>query len=117
MAEITEYEYRLSQALDRMARWAERNPQQGAAGSDEPAALAAERELNAQLRARVDELSARQTEVIARLEADLSQARAEAAALREAAAAREAGMTELAQGLEAWLAGDESREEMGAEHA
>lgn len=112
MAEITEYEYRLSQALERLSQWADRyEAQQGGAGDE---ALAAERAVNAQLRARVDELSARQSEVIARLESDLAAARAENEALRAASATREAAIDDLAGGLESWL--DEAQQK-GGDHA
>lgn len=109
MAEITEYEYRLSQALDRLSRWAESQPTAptgetgGETGGGQGDELAAEREINNQLRARIDELGARQNDVIAKLEADLTTARAELAAAKDAAAHREAEIAELATGLEAWL--------------
>lgn len=117
MAEITEYEYRLSQALERLSKWADRYEAQGGAqggAGDSDAALEAERAANVQLRARVDELSARQSEVIARLEADLAAVRAECDALRAAATARDAAIDELAGGLESWL--DEAQDK-GGDHA
>ncbi len=80
MTETTEYEYRLAQALDRIANHAERERRRREAAGDPEAlatlqqALEAERAANQQLNDRVAALHARQQDIIARLENRLSQA-------------------------------------------
>ena len=74
MSDIAELERRVSEALDRIAGAVARMPAGG--GEDLAAALAAEREANAQLEARVAAIKERQETKVAGLEAEVRTLRA-----------------------------------------
>ncbi len=77
MTETTEYEYRLSQALDRIAAHAEAAQRRAgadpAAVADLTAALDSQRQANQRLQTRIAALRDRQSAVMARLEARMAQ--------------------------------------------
>jgi chromosome segregation ATPase len=74
MSDIAELEARVSRALDRISEAVARMPAGG--GEDLAAALAAEREANAQLEARVAAIKERQETKVAGLEAEVRELRA-----------------------------------------
>ena len=74
MSDIAELESRVSRALDRISAAVARMPAGG--GEDLAAALAAEREANAQLEARVAAIKERQETKVAGLEAEVRSLRA-----------------------------------------